>query len=203
MLPIQNMTSSEALAKLEPYDDENRNSTVHMFYDSSDGNKLKGVFFDDNEIDDKIVRDFSSGDSPSVFKNSVTIVLNQVEVNGLDVLPKLISRNTLGLSVNEGAIFDVSNVVWKITRDGASFLISGVGGKINIVNGLLEPISEIDDVFIDTAIDLKKNIGISGNQTVDINPANAGLTITSTNNISGGGMNSDITITLFYKKVTF
>lgn len=53
LINIQRLTAAEAINTLEPYADDNRNATSHLFLDINDDFTLKGIFFDDTEAGDK------------------------------------------------------------------------------------------------------------------------------------------------------
>lgn len=199
LVPIQRMTAAEALAGLDPYDDVNRNSTVYMFYDATDDNKLKGVFFDDTVVGDKVIRDFSAGNAGGLFSESITVTMNKAIVNALDVASFIVSRNDLGLAANEGAIFDITNFLWEINPDGLPFATAG--GRIDVLDGLGDRISILPEATIEGAVLAKSNISSSGNQVVDTNVGNDGLEITATAAITDGGANSEMIGTFYYKKV--
>lgn len=80
LLKIQRLTEAEALIKLEPYKEDNRNSTAYMFLDIDDGYKLKGIFFDDSEPNEKIVKCLSCDGTGGVIGKEWLGQINQVGI---------------------------------------------------------------------------------------------------------------------------
>jgi hypothetical protein len=85
LLTIQRLTAAEALAKLTPYDDTNANTTSYMFLDINDNYTLKGIFFDDTQPENKIIKGLSVETIPDVsvpIGNTVFVTSNGSDVTG-------------------------------------------------------------------------------------------------------------------------
>ncbi len=102
LIAIQNMTAAEALANLTPYDNTNSNSTSHLFLDIDDGFALKGIFFDDTELNDKKIVSISSGGvNKKTYKATISQAAGAAPV-------AIVLENTLS-----------ADIVWTRTGNGA------------------------------------------------------------------------------------
>ena len=99
---IQNLTAAQALANLDPYSNDDANSTSHLFLDIADGYTLKGLFHKDGEPGDKEIVTIAGAAGQGVGYKSYVANLRS---NGVNAPLVTVIKNELSAAI-----------VW--TRDG-------------------------------------------------------------------------------------
>lgn len=193
---ILRMTALEALANIDIKSYKENNSAVFEFIDSSNGDTLSGLFFDEFAVNNKIVKALGGTFGGAEF--SIIKTLSKAQVNALDVTPVLITAEDLGLVAGEGALVDGAKVRWVIEPDGLPFILAALK-LISVKNANNDLIGSLLEGQVTTAAKLTLKFPHSSSREVLENQTI--YTITVDDPITDGGANSFISIQLFYNKV--
>ncbi len=170
---IQRLTAAEALANLDPYDNENRNATSYIFLDIEDNDTLKGIFFDDTQPNDKVVRVLGARITGEATR--YTALLTQV---GANAPVATVLENTMS-----------APIVW--SRLGAGFYLGSLVGAFPLnktipkpmvmsVNGVLNFVQRELVYFTTDAITIVVNELIGANIGTPVTPTAADGMMTNT-----------------------
>lgn len=134
---------------------------------------------------------------------SYSVELKQASVVGLFVTPFLITAKELGLGVGQGLVIDQSATIWELDSAGVLFA-AAPASKFKLTNGVglggedLAVLTEAE-MESDSFAKVKPSIIEQTLVKSTADPAVGGLQVTTSNEITGGGVDAYIKLTFFYR----
>lgn len=194
LVPIQRLKEAEALSTLKPYDEDDQNTTSWMFLDIDDNDTLKGLFYDSGDPSLKVVRPLSLGGSSSSVIYKHKVVMDKSVVNDLHNTSIVVTPNDLGLSAGQYAPIFSPNFEIIVDTDGINF--NAGANRIELDTGG----GTTPKVILSGNIDTDQETNFPQQITENLIP-DPSYTISATGQITGGGVNSSITLNIYYRKL--